>query len=69
MLLEGEAYRGFVPILDLLGETAFTSVPAPDLALVMTPGGLVSGLVPKPAKACMHDMIMCSEHLSAQQTG
>lgn len=56
-LLEGEAYKGFVPTLDLLGEgeTAFASVPAPDLALVMAPNGLVSaaGLLPKPAMTRM----------------
>ena len=54
-LLEGEAYKGFIPTLDLLGEgeTAFAFVAAPDLALVMAPGGLVSGPLPRPAKTRM----------------
>lgn len=54
-LLEGEAYKGFTPTLDLLGEgeTGFTFVPAPDLALAITPGGLLSGLLANPAKPSM----------------
>ena len=54
-LLEGEVCEGFTPTLVLLGEgeTAPTSVPAPDLDFVLALGGLKSGLLPKPAKPLM----------------
>lgn len=54
VLLEGEAYGGFRPTLDLLGEgkTAFTSVPAPDLCLAIVLVGVVSGLLLVPLEGC-----------------
>lgn len=63
-LLEGEACEGFTPTLALgEGETAATSLPAPDLDLVLASGGLKSGLLPKPTEPRMLTYLCSAVHL------
>ena len=63
VLLAGEAYGGFRPTLDLLGEgeAALKFMPAPDLCLVIALVVAGSGLLLAPAQACML-LLLCTQH-------